>query len=250
MLNVYATEHVHSATVCAAFAAGCGAPVVPPYPLLPGDVAMYGCLRGLRPTLIQAQREGRRWLYLDNGYFRPGHYDGYYRVTRDALQHDGSGTATPHRWERLGLSIAPWRAGGGHVVVCPPSDIFAGLMGFDARRWLANTLDTLLRHTDRDVRIREKTKKPGRPLAADLAGAWALVTHSSNAAVDALLAGVPVFCTNPCGAYRLGEPELKKIESPRRPDDREQWAWNLAANQWTLSEMADGTCWRMLNGDA
>ena len=31
------------------------------------------------------------------------------------------------------------------------------------------------------------------------------------------------------------------------PDDREQWAWNLAAAQWDLDEMRSGYCWRELN---
>ena len=72
---------------------------------------MYGCLRGLKPTLDQAQAEGRTWYYADNGYFRPGK-TGYFRVTRDALQHDGTGDASPERWERLGLEIKPWRKDG------------------------------------------------------------------------------------------------------------------------------------------
>jgi hypothetical protein len=86
----------------------------------------------------------------------------------------------------------------------------------------------------------------GKPLSADLVGAWALVTHSSNAAVEALLEGVPVFCTAPCAAYRMGRPDVAAIEAPALPDDREQWAWNLARAQWTLAEMKSGECWRDL----
>jgi hypothetical protein len=74
------------------------------------------------------------------------------------------------------------------------------------------------------------------------------VCWTSNAAVDAVLAGVPVFCTSPCAAYRMGHADLSKIETPHFPPDREQWAWSLAANQWTLREMASGQCWRELMG--
>ena len=249
MLNVYATQHVNSRTVCAAFAAGARAPIVPPAPLLPGDVAMYGCLRGLLPTLRQAQAEGRAWLYLDNGYFRPGHFSGFYRATWNAYQHDGTGRGDPTRWRALGLTIAPWRRDGSHVLVCPPSDIFGQLMGFDAAGWLVRTIQALARATDREIRIRKKPAAAGAgtPLAEDLASAWALVTHSSNAAVEALLAGVPVFCTAPCAAAGMGLADLSRIEGPLLPDDRERWAAALAVNQWTLDEMRGGTCWRMLN---
>lgn len=251
MLNVYATTHKHSRTICEAFAAGCGAPIVGPSPLRPGDAFMYGALRGLLPTLQRAQREGRTWFYADNGYLKPGHYHGHYRVTRNALQHDGYGTTDPARWRELGLSIAPWRKNGGHVVVCPPGRLFASLFGFDADKWLADTLRALKAHTDRPVKVRVKmswqeVKTPMEPLAADLEGAWALVTHSSNAAVEAVMAGIPVFATARCGASRVALSDLSMIEAPMLPDDREEWLSVLAANQWMLDEMRDGTCWRML----
>jgi len=258
MLHVYQTPQSKNQKICEAFAAGCGAPIVPPYPLLPGDVFMYGCLRGLLPTLRQAQAEGRTWFYADNGYFRPGRkgWGGYYRVTRNALQHDGSGAAGPDRWNRLDMKIRPWRKTGNHIIVCPPSRLLAVILGFDADRWLAETLATLRNHTKRKIRLRKKMSWSevklghGVPLADDLAGAWALVTHSSNAAVEALVAGVPVFCTAPCAAYRMGLPDVAMIENPIMPGGREQWAWNLAAAQWTLNEMASGLCWRELSDEA
>ena len=170
---------------------------------------------------------------------------GYYRVTRNAMQHDGTGNASSERWNRLGLNIAPWQKGGRHILVCPPSQKFGELLGFNAAAWLQTTLNTLKRHTDREIRVRAK-KGNATPLDADLKDCHALVAHSSNAAVLALLAGVPVFCTAPCAAYRMGGADMSKIEMPVYPDDREQWAWNLADHQWTLEEMRHGLCWRML----
>jgi hypothetical protein len=205
---------------------------------------MYGCLRGLLLTLKQARAEGRTWWYMDNGYFRPGHFHGYYRVTRNALQHDGTGNASSERWERHGLDIQPWRKGR-HVLVCPPSQKFGALFGFNAVAWLQTTLNTLRRHTDRPIRVRMKKGNPVS-LAEDLKDCHAVVAHSSNAAVEALLAGVPVFCTAPCAAYRMGRADLSKIEMPVYPEDREPWAWNLADHQFTLEEMRSGLCWEML----
>lgn len=218
----------------------------------------YGCLRGILPTLRQAQREGRTWIYADNGYFRPMREkpSGYFRVTVNALQHTGSGKAGPERWRRLDLKIKPWRKTGRHIVVCPPARLVAIMLEIDADRWLAETLATLRAQSDRPVRVRAKMSwrdvKFGffQPLASDLIDAWALVTHSSNAAVEALLAGVPVYCTGACAAARMGWADPAMIETPVLPDDREQWAWNVAANQWTLEEMRDGTCWRDLAASA
>jgi hypothetical protein len=257
MIHVYQTNQGKNRRICEAFAAGCGAPIVPPYPLLPGDMFSFGCLRGLLPTLRHAQREGRTWYYGDNGYFKPAKRgrngtSGYLRVTRNAMQHDGTGHADSGRWQALDMSIAPWRRNGRHIVLCPPARLIAAILEFDADQWLRDTQARLKTATDRPIRLRKKMSwrevqsGEGPPLSYDLHNAWALVTHSSNAAVEALLTGVPVFCTAPCASYRMGRPDIERIEAPLMPDDRQQWAQNLAAAQWSLTEMVDGTCWREL----
>lgn len=255
-MNIYTSYHRWSVQVCNSFAAGTDFPVVPPAPLLPGDVFMYGALRGLLPTLKRARLEGRTWFYADNGYFLPGKTeDSYFRITRNALQIDGSGDAPAARWKRLGLKIKPWRKRGDHIVICPPARVFGETFGFDADEWLQHTLRALARHTARELRVRPKITSTdikrdaiykARPLEADLDGAWALVTHSSNSAVEALMAGIPVFCTVSCASSAMGLSNLDLIESPRTDGDRERWARVLASNQWTLGEMRDGTAWRML----
>lgn len=45
-----------------------------------------------------------------------------------------------------------------------------------------------------------------------------MVTWTSNAAVDALLAGVPVFCTGDCAASVMGRSDPINIEYPYYPD--------------------------------
>lgn len=77
-------------------------------------------------------------------------------------------------------------------------------------------------------------------MAEDLKGAHALVTYMSNTSVEALLAGVPVFCTGPCAAASMGLHDLAQIEAPYYPDDRQRWFELLAENQWTLKEVAAG----------
>jgi hypothetical protein len=49
------------------------------------------------------------------------------------------------------------------------------------------------------------------------------VAHHSNAAVDALLAGVPCICPDGVASVLSGH-DLTQIESPPMPDGREQWA--------------------------
>jgi hypothetical protein len=55
------------------------------------------------------------------------------------------------------------------------------------------------------------------------------------------------FATAPCASQAFGSGDLSQIETPRRPDNRYEMATVLAANQWTLHEMARGHAWSYLN---
>lgn len=252
--NIYCTGHQHSRVVCDALARGTGLPVVAPAPLLAGGVAMYGFLRGLLPTLQTARADGRPWVYIDRGYFRATYgddYTGFFRVTRGAWQHSGRGLGVVEttRWENLLLKIQPWRRGR-HVLVCPPGDVFTQAVGgFSAKEWLDSTLEKLHANTDRPVVVRHKPAKGDKtpPLAHDLQDCHALVTYMSNTAVEAVLAGVPVFTTGQCAASAMGKKDLSEIESPAYPDGRESWAATLANNQWTLAELSKGAANHIFN---
>ncbi|MBI1216892.1 MAG: hypothetical protein GC185_13900 [Alphaproteobacteria bacterium] len=224
-----------------AFAQGCGGRVECGDRLHEGPVAMFGSPARFQ-ILNQARAEGRIWYYGDHAYFGRFHY---YRCTRGDWQHRGIGEPDFARFDRLAIDIKPWRRGGAHVLLCPPDAKFAALMGFCATTWRQNVLQTLQRHTSRPIRIRER-HAVDRPLDADLEDAHALVTHMSNAAVEALVAGVPVFVTGACAARAMGSDNLADIERPRRPPGRHKWAAILAANQWTLEEMAAGVLWRWI----
>lgn len=195
--------------------------------------------------LARARAEGRTWYYGDHAYF--GRFR-FYRITRDAYQHGGCGQSDGKRLKALGLRLAPWKTGR-EILVCPPDDMFGALHGFDSRKWLAKTLRALAAATDRPVRVRHRAGAESNPvtLAKNLASAHALVTHSSNAAVEALCMGVPVFVTAPCAARAMAESDLSRIEAPYYPDDRKRWAGVLADNQWTLDEIRRGMAARKLD---
>lgn len=245
MLNCYAVpeDGGSSVPVAKALAQGFGGSLIEDDKLRPGAIAMFGSPRRWWGLLQPAIREGRPWLYVDHGYFGRGRY---YRVTRNAYQHDGHGESDGKRFAGFGLDIAPWKKGR-HIVVCPPDEAFAKLMGFDAGQWRAQVDAQLSAHTDRLAVWRSRLKVGSLgPLRDALKDAHALVTYTSNAAVEALLFGVPVFCTGPCAAASMGLSDLSKIESPRYPDDRKRWAGVLADNQWTLEEIRNGAARRML----
>lgn len=237
-----ASEHT-SPIWCEAFAQGCGGRISDQSSLEPGPVALFGSLQ-LWPLLQSAQAHGRTWYYGDHSYL--GQPWQRYRITRNAYQHDGQGDASPDRFHELRQTVSQWRHGS-HILVCLQGEGQYKLFGMTLSSWLSEVVSRLKGYTDRPVVIRSRYART--PLRNELSNAWAVVTWSSNAAVDALLYGVPVFVTADfAAAYRMGTPDLSRIETPWYPDDRERFFSVLAANQWTMDEIRAGHAWADLRG--
>jgi len=243
-------EKKKSQQVLEAFAAGCGGRMAwTTGKLEDGPAVFYGVRPAWSHLWEQAKADDRDWFYIDNAYFDVSRETSF-RITRNSLQCDGlqgcwSGKGGA-RLKALGLTVAPWRATGDHIVVCPQSDEFTKVCGGYAGDWLAEVQAVLGVHTGRPIVVRRKGDT--KPLSCDLKGAWALVTHMSCAAVTALMSGIPVFCTGRCSARWMGHGDLTMIEQPYMPEGREEWSAVLAQNQWTLNEMASGEAWRDLRG--
>ena len=126
-------------------------------------------------------------------------------------------------------------------------------------------MQILKKHTDRPIDVREKPYNP--TVTKDRVGAtikvdkptnhkgridwtkyFACVSYNSNTMVESFQNGVPVFCDKQnSAALPISETDFTKIENPKY-EDRVALFSNLAYNNWTLEEMANGTAWRMLNG--
>lgn len=244
MIHAYNTAHKHCDTVLRAFASGAPVTLTDCSKLREGGAVFYGIKRGSGPLVHQAVREAREWFYCDNGYLKPGHYDGFFRVTRSAYQYTGASAPNYERWRRLGITLDPWRKSGKHIVLCPPGDLYCLHHGISISRWIADARQKISSVTDRQIRVRTKATR-AVSLAQELSNAHALVTHSSNSAIEALRTGVPVVTQGACAAKHLATP-IESIEQPLYPD-REHWFATLAAQQWTLEEFKDGTMWRELH---
>jgi hypothetical protein len=228
-----------------AFAQGCRGPIEYRDKLHPNaPAALFGSPQRWQ-LLQEAFRQAIPTYYGDHAYMGRGQF---YRVTRDAYQHDGRGEATPDRFEALGRPVQPWRKTGHHVLICPNSPTYFGLFGMDVHQWVADVTRHIAAATNRPVRVRWKGQDT--PIQADLVNCWAVVVFSSASAVDALIAGVPVFTLADFGATRrMGSADLSQIEYPKMPEDREPFLWNLAAQQWTLDEIRNGTAWKALHAN-
>ncbi len=237
-----------SLDICRDFAAGCGGEVVIDGRYCFGnDTMFYGIdVANEGVWRLASKVTDHDWYYADNAF-----YDQmrgvFYRVGKNRLQHDGYGASDGKRFRALNLEVKPWRETGEHILVCPQSNHFMEIVVQYEGDWVTDTVAELRRHTDREIRVRpwnRDKKKLAAQLPEALAGAWALVTHSSGSAISAILSGVPAISTGKCIASRMCG-DLSTIEEPLKPD-RGEWLNLIADQQWTLEEFRDGTAWRML----
>jgi hypothetical protein len=205
---------------------------------------VWGVLRGSDRILAQAKTQGLYYFYIDHAYFDRGHGNSY-RITRNGYEAGAIRDCPEDRLTRLKVTTREWRKSGREIIVCPPTEYFMTSHG--CPNWLEDTLRALQGITDRPIIIREKPKAGGEavPLPQALESAHALVTHSSNVAIEAVCLGTPVFVASSSAAAPVGQTDLRQIETPAYPD-RQAWLCHLAYNQFSIDEIGDGSAWRML----
>jgi hypothetical protein len=205
---------------------------------------VWGVLRDSDRILAQAKAQGLNFFYIDHAYFNRGH-DKAYRITRNRYEAGPVRDCPTDRLDALNVDVRPWRRGGREIIVCPPTEYFKVAHGCED--WLETTLETLAAVTDRPVTIREKPlpTEVGVPLDVALQSAHALVTHSSNVAIEAACLGTPIFVDPASAAAPIGLTDLSMIETPVYPD-RQAWLSHLAYSQFSMYEIRDGSAWRLL----
>ena len=221
---------------------------------LPDEIIpVVGCTPELKPLIAKWRATGRRWCYWDRGYMGRvfatdlpvGRDGGYYRWHLDAFQMQQIDDVPDDRWQAMRQPLWPWSKNGKHIVVAEPSPTYARFHGIE--KWTEDTVAVLETLTDRPIVCRNKEmQRFGRKLHEDLKDAHALVSHGSNAAVEAAIMGCPVF-VDPCSAAALvGITDLSQIETPSYPD-REPWVRSLCYNQYNEAELVNGYLWRNLH---
>lgn len=221
-----------SVDICNAFIAGA--------PYDQEGTVFYGVDSSNASTWRAVKARQEPWYYIDNSYFDSVR-GVQYRVTLNCLQHSGAGQTDGSRWDALGITLKPWRSGGDHIVVVEQSKSFMREVVGDAD-WFEKKVQHLTVNQPRPLRLRRwSSDKMGLSvsLQQDLLNAWALVTHSSAAAIMAIIAGIPAICD--AGPVSMnGSSAL----DPLFNIERDRIFGVLADNQWTLDELRAGAFWK------
>lgn len=225
--------------------------------LAPDSAGMVHVLGGLQfgalERLWEIRAAGLPYVHYDRAYFGGG--PGSDRLRMVANGYHANRVRYPHGMEwaqtrdRLRLFVVNLsrrresRPGDG-VMVVPPSEAICSLFGLPSPdAWAAGVLMRLAACTDRPMWVSKKGD--AEPLERRLARCHAVVTWTSNVAVEAILAGVPAFASewSPAAPVAMPLAELEKhIERPELApwSARVEWAGSLAWAQFTLDEIRSG----------
>lgn len=174
------------------------------------------------------------------------------------------------RWDKLGIEMKPWRDDGDHILLCAQNERSgAWNTGLSMAEYTEQTITEIRKYTDRKIVVRMHPRarfqfdtieknievKSPEPFGNDddfdllvaMENAWAVISHNSNPAIEAIINGIPAFVDETSLSYEVGAGALKDIESPRTPD-RTQWANNMAYAEWNDAEIRAGLPWERIKG--
>jgi hypothetical protein len=225
-----------------------------------------------RKYIQQHWQDEKDFYYMDTGYFgnfiSPGNPNGkklFHRIVKNDLQKHWLENYPNDRWQEI-CKIDPryqwkgWKKKGKKILVIVPNRKSCVFYGYDTdpyidgkKPWLMNTIETIKKHTDMEIVIREKGSRSARQhhsiFDALDEGIFATVAFNSIAALESVIYGIPSFVTVPCAASPLALTDLSQISKPFYPDESlvHRHCASLAYGQFTVEEIVNGTAWKLLN---
>ena len=215
-------------------------------------------LRGIlkKKFMHKCWEDNRDFYYMDTGYFgnertqsNPNGWKYWHRIVKNNLQHDELIERPGDRFASFKRKFESWKKDGRKILIAAPDEKPMKFYDKDLEDWLAETVKTIKQYTDRPVEIRRREKlRLDRLTTNTLEDAlnndvFALVTFNSNAAVESVFQGIPVFAMAPASAASpVGLRDLSKIETLYYPDADKLQAWgnHLAYGQFHISELKSG----------
>ena len=228
-----------------------------------------------RKYIQQHWQDKKDFYYMDTGYFgnfiSPGNPGGkklFHRIVKNDLQKHWLEKYPIDRWQEI-CKIDPryqwkgWKKKGNKILIIVPNRKSCVFYGYEEGKaedrdeskptWLMNTIETIKKHTDMKIVVREKGSRSARQhhsiFDALDEGIFATVAFNSIAALESVIYGIPSFVTVPCAASTISLTDLSQIKTPFYTDESlvKQHCASLAYGQFTEDEISNGTAWKILN---
>ncbi len=200
---------------------------------------------------IAAQRQhGADYLTIECGYMgdRVNQWAslGFNGLNGDAEYVDHEGRQD--RWQQWQHLMKPWKKGGDYWLIAGQVPGDESLQGLNIVNWCYKQQQAVKEYDPvrpAVIRWHPLSRQGGRQpdLEEHLANAFAVVSYSSNLAVDAILAGVPVVSKG--ARSMVKEVAATRLNGLVRPC-REAWARKLSYCQWSIDEIREGIAWEHL----
>jgi DNA polymerase IIIc chi subunit len=174
------------------------------------------------------------------------------------------------RWKKFNIKLNPWKQTGDNIVLCGQHhNSHQWRNNPSMSKWFETQINEIRKYTDKPIIVRRhprnnihldvkkfsnvKIINPVRDIKTYddtnfiqcLQSAWAVVNYSSNPAMQAVFAGIPVFVSEASLSYDVGNSTLANINNPNMPD-RQSWANRLAYTEWWTDEIAQGIPWERI----
>ena len=171
------------------------------------------------------------------------------------------------RWPLFKHELRPWNPTGDLIVICGQHDASEQWKGLPKMsNWIEQQIKEIRKYTTRPILVRPhprniitfdekkypnvKVRLPKRDyrtyddtdFKATLERTWAVVNHSSNPAMEAVMKGVPVFVSESSLCHDVGNIKLADINTPAMPN-RLTWANKLSYTEWFEDEIEQGLPW-------
>jgi hypothetical protein len=221
-------------------------------------------LRGILKHKIMKRcwQDNRTFYYVDTGYFgnertatNPNGWKYWHRIVKNDLQHGEIVARNGDRFKQFNKKFHPWKKQGRSILIAAPDEKPCKFYGTTQENWLAETVDTIKKYTDRPIKIRQRAAKRIDRIANDTLQSalnddvFALVTFNSVAAVESIFYGIPAFTLAPANAASpVALQDLSKINEPYYADQDKLYAWacHLSYGQFHVNELKDGSFLKIL----
>ena len=261
---------LNSKPVFEAFAQGCaqqGHDVV--YNSMNADVAViwsilwHGRMSANKKVWEEFKSKGKPIIVLEVGAL---HRNVMWKIGVNGINADAVFGPTENdssRADQLGLKLTPWTDNqDGHILICTQHDKSEQWNKMPSiSNWVLEVIEHIRSQTDKRIVVRPHPRcklsgiqhefenvilqKPQHipntydDFDLDLTNTYAVVNWSSNPAIQAVMAGVPVYVSKHSLSYGVGNPIYSDYNNPLKPD-RQQWLNDLAYTEWSVPEISQG----------